>query len=150
MGFLLFLFLVSCSTLNNNCEIDPIEQPVDTNLCMNFQEAVNLQMPVETQNSLDSLEGLVKLDIFKVANPDRYPIQVEIFLSEESNLSPIAVGVYSLFPVDNPGNYIFDLNQYISDKDKWGSLNIILILKEIQTEIDNSQVEICIKPIFIT
>ncbi len=121
----------------------------DTVYCMDFANRQSVELPLSPLSEQLTRKSLIKVEISKVTNPDKYPIRIGVWVETPNETTQIKVGNFSLFPVDNPGNYIFDLNQYGNLPSNLDRLIVRLSLIYEAVGVDNSKVEICVKPLQI-
>ena len=151
LGFVFLLNCLCCNVLNGkkNTPLENQHSGQDTVFCMDYINQTSIDLALSAAGEPPSRKGLIKVEVSEVTNPDKYPIRIGVWLVTKDHGTEVKVGNFSLFPVDNPGNYVFDLSQYPDLSQSPNELMVKLELLYQAVGIDNSKVKLCVKPLQI-
>lgn len=137
-----FLFFSACRFDAKNAVFNQVENSGKSeNLYYLNAKNISFTQPIEPDVSEPQNYKFLQVEVVKVINPNKHPVIFELFYEDVTG-EKILLGTFSLFPSDNPDNFIVRTNSKMKSDGK-----LILSLNMPENFKADDKLQIAVKKI---
>lgn len=137
----------ACSSIKNDKESEEESMSEIDRWVLDLDENNQVLIPLIASPSTDLKSGIATIAFYRLDNPNKVSTQIELALQFLDDNSRVEIGNFSFYPVDNPGEFIFDVNRFIPNNADWDSVNVEMRLKRLENDDMESNVVVYVRPV---